>query len=379
MKNVSQRETVLLGQRNIQPIVSGGGLQFEIKRTTEALSQRQSPSLVDSSAERGMNDELHAAAFIEETFSDHGGLRGHGAQNGAPSHNIFDRLLGPSIVKSTFALEPFHRRGNLRRLLWRVSRHGSRRERADSFAQLSKVCGELGRAPRRLAAPERNIGRSALRVFDQDTAGLHAPDPPGGVAEQDDIAREAFHCKVFVDGANQSAFRLSKNSVERIVRDCATAGDGGQPAASASADTPIHAVSVQVGGVTPPATGDALGKHFDDSVESGARQVFIGISAANDLKEVILAPVLSGAHGYNLLGQYVHRRIGNLDMIQLTLANRSDECCAFEQFVASRGEDAALGNGAAPVASPSDALQRNTYGPWRANLADEVNRANVDT
>src|SRR5438093_11884807 len=107
MKNVSQRETVLLGQRNIQPIVSGGGLQFEIKRTTEALSQRQSPSLVDSSAERGMNDELHAAAFIEETFSDHGGLRGHGAQNGAPSHNIFDRLLGPATASPHSVLNPF--------------------------------------------------------------------------------------------------------------------------------------------------------------------------------------------------------------------------------------------------------------------------------
>src|SRR3989442_13007701 len=95
MKNVRQGEAVLLGERNIQPVVCDGGLQLEIEGTTEALSQRQSPGLVDSSAERGMNYELHTAALVEEAFSDHGVLRGHGAQHRTPGHNILDRLLVP--------------------------------------------------------------------------------------------------------------------------------------------------------------------------------------------------------------------------------------------------------------------------------------------
>src|SRR5260370_14673996 len=104
MKNVRQGEAVLLGERNIQPIVCRRSLQLEIEGTTEALSQRQSPGLVDSSAERGMNYKLHAAALIEEAFSDNGVLRGHGPHPRAPGHDILDPRLGPRIVKSAFPL-----------------------------------------------------------------------------------------------------------------------------------------------------------------------------------------------------------------------------------------------------------------------------------
>src|SRR5260370_31135208 len=141
MKNVRQGEAVLLGERNIQPIVCRRSLQLEIEGTTEALSQRQSPGLVDSSAERGMNYKLHAAALIEEAFSDHGVLRGHGAQHRAPGHDILDRLLVPPIVNSSFALEPVLRRGNFRRLLRRVAPHSSRSYRPDPFAHLCEVFG----------------------------------------------------------------------------------------------------------------------------------------------------------------------------------------------------------------------------------------------
>src|SRR5216683_3127991 len=45
---------------------------------------------------------------------------------------------------------------------------------------------------------------------------------------------------------------------------------GVRPGASPRQNGSIHAVSVQVGSVTSPASGDALGEHFHDSVEIGA-------------------------------------------------------------------------------------------------------------
>src|SRR5271169_1063917 len=50
MKNVGERKAVLVAERNVQAIVRGGGLQFEIERTAEALAQGQTPGFVDASA-----------------------------------------------------------------------------------------------------------------------------------------------------------------------------------------------------------------------------------------------------------------------------------------------------------------------------------------
>src|SRR5438552_17530799 len=106
MKNVGQGEAVLLRERNIQPIICRGGLQLEIECTAEALAKRQPPGLVDPSAERGMNYELHAPALIKEAFGDHSYLGGDLDQHCAPDHDVLDRLLGDRLVKARFDLEP---------------------------------------------------------------------------------------------------------------------------------------------------------------------------------------------------------------------------------------------------------------------------------
>ena len=94
MKYVAERKAVLLGQRDVQAIVGRSRLQLEVERAAEALAQRQSPGLVDASAERRMQDELHAAAFIEEALGDDGLLRRHFAQHRPPLHDVLDQLLG---------------------------------------------------------------------------------------------------------------------------------------------------------------------------------------------------------------------------------------------------------------------------------------------
>ena len=70
MEDVGERETVLLAERNVEAVVGGGGLQFEIERAAELLAQRQAPGFVDARAEGRVNHELHAAAFVEEALGD---------------------------------------------------------------------------------------------------------------------------------------------------------------------------------------------------------------------------------------------------------------------------------------------------------------------
>src|SRR5580700_1285545 len=100
MKNVGEREAMLLGQRDVQAVICGRGLQFKIKTAAEALPQRQSPCLVDSSTERRVDHQLHSTAFIEETFGDDRLLRGHGSEHGASLQNVFDHLLGARVVEA---------------------------------------------------------------------------------------------------------------------------------------------------------------------------------------------------------------------------------------------------------------------------------------
>ena len=70
--------------------------------------------------------------------------------------------------------------------------------------------------------------------------------------------------------------------------------------------------------------------------------------------------------------------VGNFDAIEFALAHRAHQRGAFEQFIARGGEDAAFGNRAAPVAGAADALQSPPNRARGADLADQIDAADVD-
>ena len=76
---------MLLGQRDVQAVVGGGGLQLEIEGAAEALAQRQSPGFVDAAAKGRVDDELHAAAFVEKALGDDGLLRRNSPSTARPA------------------------------------------------------------------------------------------------------------------------------------------------------------------------------------------------------------------------------------------------------------------------------------------------------
>ena len=101
-----ERKGMLLAERNHDAVVGGRRLQFEIERAAEALAQRQAPGAIDARAERRVQDELHAAAFVEEALRHHVQGRGKAPSARAAGQHIRDGLLRAEAIESAFALQP---------------------------------------------------------------------------------------------------------------------------------------------------------------------------------------------------------------------------------------------------------------------------------
>src|SRR5258708_23692910 len=98
VKNIGQRKTMLLAQRNIQPIVGCGSLQLKVERAAETLTERRTPGFVDAPAKRRVDDKFHASAFVEKAFGDDAGLGRDLSQHRPTSTDVFHYRFGASVV-----------------------------------------------------------------------------------------------------------------------------------------------------------------------------------------------------------------------------------------------------------------------------------------
>ena len=114
LEDVGEREAVLLGEGDVDAVVGGGGLQLEVEAAAEAFAQREAPGLVDAAAEGGVEDELHAAAFVEEALGDDGGFGGDGSEDGAAGDDVGDELVGSAGADAAVVDEPGRWRRRLR-------------------------------------------------------------------------------------------------------------------------------------------------------------------------------------------------------------------------------------------------------------------------
>ena len=97
------------------------------------------------------------------------------------------------------------------------------------------------------------------------------------------------------------------------------------------------------------------------------------------MKESVFGPIFGSAHGHDLLGENVHRGIRNGDAVQIALAHGVNERGVFDEIVARGGEEAAFRDCSTPVTGATDALKTDRDGTRRADLADEVNAADIDS
>ena len=274
-----------------------------------------------------------------------------------PAKTYRTACSAPPSSRPHSRFEPSHRVGETRRGIFAIRRRSC--QFADLLAQRGDLLGKFRGAGGRFATPEGHVGRSALGVFDEDAAGLHAADAPGSVAEKHDVAGQALDGEVFVHRANDVVFGRGDHGVEGVFRNGAAAGDGREAAAApCRAGDAIHAIAEQdkrrngrgarrcprraLSAARRNRRGAAM--RYGYARRTRAKRSSSRHSSAAQAATICWASTSSGASGM----------IRRSSSPRRTAAHQRG---AFDQFIARGGEDAALGDRAAPVAGAADALQ----------------------
>ena len=233
LERLLEREGLRGAEREDDRLFVGGGLELEVEAHAEALAQRQSPGAVDRRAERGVDHQLLSARLVEEALEHDVDIGGHDAQRVVGRAQVFEHLPGGGGVHPAAALQPGARRLEVVEL------------GGDVAAQLADRCGKLDAAARRFAEPEGDRGGRAVGVLDPHHAfALDPADPPGGGAEQEDVAGLALDGEVLVDRADERAFRLFDDAEVARFGDHAAVEQRGQPRGAARAQHAVDAVAV---------------------------------------------------------------------------------------------------------------------------------------
>src|SRR5207237_8562726 len=124
--------------------------------------------------------------------------------------------------------------------------------------------GKLDGAARRLAQPERNGRRCSACVVDHHLAATYMLDPPGGIAQEKNIAAIGLDREVLVQRPDQrSVLIVNDNAVAGDFWDGAAASNGREPRSLSRSQPAVDAVAVHVS--APPAAlwHDAFAQHVE--------------------------------------------------------------------------------------------------------------------
>ena len=193
VEDLLEREAVLRPEREDDRLLVRRRLQLEAEADAEALAQREAPGAVDP---RRRTARARRAACRRSRRRSARGRRGAGVGT-APS----DALALPRRTRRSGAAarRAAHRRSCSQQPTPRPAARSSRS--APISAASSRV------RPGRLAEPERDRRRRALRVGDAHDAGLDAQDPPRRVAELEDVAAVRLDREVLVDACRRACPR----------------------------------------------------------------------------------------------------------------------------------------------------------------------------
>ena len=394
-EDVVEGETVGGAQGQDDGILVRRGLQLEVEGPAEPLAQGQSPGPVDPASEGTVEHQVHVAGLVEEPFR-HQVLLGGDDAEGRPgraqvlrdlrrrhvgdARGLHQPVLGrflPIGVELPLAVLPV--RGFRSVAIRRSAVPGAQVDPARHlFPQPRQGGGKLRRPPRRLAEPEGHGGRHPLGVLDPDLALLHAQDPPRVVPQLHDVPGRALDGEVLVQRADEGLRGLHDHVVIELVRDRPARHEGVDPRPPAALDRPVHQVPLDVGVLASPARRIALGQHGHDAVEFLSVKVPVRVGPADQVVQVVLLEIAIAHLGDDLLGQHVQRLFGDDDPVEFAPPHRIHDRRGLHQFVPRQGKKPALRRARDRVSRPAHALDQRGDGLGRADLADEVDGADVD-
>ena len=368
VRHFLQRKTVAGRQRQNDRILGCGRLQFEVELAAEALAQGQPPRAVDAASPRRVDHQLGAAGLVEEAFQHQRVLARQHAERGLGAGQVVGELLRCRFVQAELVVQPGDR-----------GRHAAGvKLRRDFLAQTRHAERQFVAAPRRLAQPERDARRRAVRVLHPQAVALDALDAVAGVAELEDVAGHAFDREILVDRAHDDRLRFQHHLVVGGVGNGPAGGQRGESGVAAGSQLPIHRVAVDVRGTRAAAGGETLGQHAHHRIEIGARELAVGMRAAHQRVQRVLIPLGAGDLGDDLLGQHVERLRRHDQRVQFAAAHAIEQGGAFDQVVTRRRKQPCLRRAVDAVTGTAGALQERGDRARRAELADQVDLADVD-
>ena len=218
-----------------------------------------------------------------------------------------------------------------------------------------------------------------MGVLDAHHAALDAQDAVALVAELEDVAGHALDREILVHGADDVVLRLEQHLVVGVVGDGAAGGERGEPRAAPAAQHVVDGVVVDQRAAPAAPGAEAFRQHAHDGREILARQLAIGPGAADAAHRarprpirapptsatICCASTSSGCSGIASRSSSPRRT--------LSMQRR-----AFDQLVARERKQPALGRAVDGMAGAPDALQEARDRARRADLADQVDLADVD-
>ena len=364
-----EREAVLGPEGEDHGVVVRRGLQLEVERDAEPLAQRQAQRPVDAATEGRVDDQLRPLAVVEAALDDESLPGREVPQRRQAGGAVGDDLLGDLGG---------HPGAGLHQLARTVAIAGGQ-QRFERGAQLTHRLGELGRAGRCLTQPEGNGRRQVPGVVDADRAHLHLGHPPRMRAQKEDVSRCRLHGEVLVHRSNRHPVGVEHHAVVAGLGDGAPAGQRGQPGAPPGPKPAVDGVEVQVRAAAPAPGLDPPARQRHDVVEVTAGQLCIGGCMPGHGPHRLDVALVGGGHlRHQLLGQDVERGDRWLEQIQPALAHGGEQRGALDELVPRRRVETARRSSVAVVVRPAHALEEGADGAWRPDLADELDRSDVD-
>ena len=370
-RHLVEREAVRRGERQDDVVLGRRRLQLEVELAAEALAQRQSPGAVDAAAV----GRMHAPAACRRPRRRSARARSCPASAGAErrvSRRADSRRAAAAAAAAmpTLADQPAQR-SRCRSDPAAAARRSAPRSR-DTAADSSSL--------RPGASPSQNgmLGGMAVGVLDAHDAALDAQDAVGRVAELEDVARQALDREVLVHRADDLVLGLQQHLVVGIVGDGAAGGERGQPGAAPAAQLAVDGIVMDQRAAPAAPGGEAFGQHARPRPRiprAAGRGRARPAAAARTAR-----PRSSRARRPRRRSAAPARRAAARDhqAVELAAAHAVEQRRALDQLVARQREQPALGRAADGVARAADALQEARDRARRAELADEVDVADVD-
>ncbi len=123
---------------------------------------------------------------------------------------------------------------------------------------------------------------------------------------------------------------------------------------------------------------EPLRDHPDHRIEVTSGDRAIGPRPAHEREQVLLGAIAGRRLGHDLLREHIERRVVFDDGVEVAIEAGADERGALDEIVARDGEQPPLRRADDRVARPADALQERRDAVRRADLAHEVDVADVD-